>query len=108
MGQFTECYTIDKTGRLSSNILTRLRVPSLLPEELSHIAQVSGVQWVVAHETLAATVETAFEQLPTGTLRQMWVLGDVFDGHHPLSDLMRTDLPQTDQLQEVSHQSGRL
>ncbi|KAG7167822.1 4-coumarate--CoA ligase-like [Homarus americanus] len=64
------------------------------PEELAHVVSVSGCRWVVVLEEAVGVVEAAFNLLPSGTLKKMWVLGDL-PGTPSLADLMRTDLTVT-------------
>lgn len=84
-----------------------MSVFSYLPtEEVCHIARISGTRWVVAHEAAVPTAEAAFQQLPPGTLRQLWVLGDALNHRPSLGDLMRTQPPGADQLNQVKTSSS--
>lgn len=68
--------------------------PHSSPEELCHVIQCSGARWVVAHEQAVKAAEEAFRLLgSSGTLKQMWVLGDA-SGRPSLADLIRTDFTQ--------------
>ncbi|XP_042224110.1 uncharacterized protein LOC121867987 [Homarus americanus] len=74
-------------------------------KELAHVVSVSGCRWVVVLEEAVGVVEAAFNLLPSGTLKKMWVLGDL-PGTPSLADLMRTDLTVTP-IQEANFDLNR-
>lgn len=61
--------------------------PSLSTDELVCVMKVSGVRWAVVDITVVAKLEAAISHLPSGTIRKMWVLGDV-PGRSNLYDLV--------------------
>ncbi|KAK4319533.1 hypothetical protein Pmani_009522 [Petrolisthes manimaculis] len=64
--------------------------PTLAPEEIAHVVQVSRAQWVVVHENLVEIVERATSILPPHSIKRTWVLGHA-PGWESFANLMRSE-----------------
>ncbi|XP_071516670.1 uncharacterized protein [Panulirus ornatus] len=72
---------------LSRGAVCVLASPSLYPEKVKNAITMSGARWAIVHESVIPLAEEAFALLPSGTIRKMWIIGDV-PGRSSLTHLM--------------------